>query len=169
VPQNPTLAAHWYKKAAEAGHAKAQNNLGYLYESGEGLAQDSAESLIWYTKAAEQGVVEAQHNLGFMYETGLGVQADAVKAFRWYTKAAEQNFAVSQHNLAEFVGITSRPSKGMFMLNLVWGCCIGMAKIYSKMCLKRIIGLSVPLRKATMKLKPSWLCCPWMSYSNKEG
>ena len=40
VPQDFTQAAFWYRKAAEQGHAEAQNDLGRCYFFGQGLAQD---------------------------------------------------------------------------------------------------------------------------------
>ncbi|WP_231577635.1 tetratricopeptide repeat protein, partial [Treponema phagedenis] len=62
----------WYTKAAEQGFAWAQNNLGSMYDNGEGTAVDKNQAFYWYTKAAEQGVAEAQYNLGRMYSNGEG-------------------------------------------------------------------------------------------------
>ena len=56
-----------WRPLAEQGDAVAQNNLGVMYENGQGVAQDFAEALKWYRKSAEQGYVVAQHNLGLMY------------------------------------------------------------------------------------------------------
>ena len=57
----------WYRKAAEQGHADAQNNLGLCYQYGKGVAKDYAEAVKWYRKAAEQGHARAQCNLGYCY------------------------------------------------------------------------------------------------------
>jgi hypothetical protein len=48
---------------AKQGDAKAQNNLGVMYDNGLGAPQDYAEAVRWYRLAAEQGVAEAQNNL----------------------------------------------------------------------------------------------------------
>jgi TPR repeat protein len=40
---------------AEQGDVNAQNNLGFMYNTGKGVAQDYKEAVKWYTKAAEQG------------------------------------------------------------------------------------------------------------------
>ena len=40
--------ADWYRKAAEAGHAQAQFNLGTMYREGHGVAQDDAEAFRWF-------------------------------------------------------------------------------------------------------------------------
>ena len=92
-------AVIWYLKAAELGHAAAQNYLGFLYEKGWGVAQDFSEAVKWYRKAAEQDYASAQHNLGLCYENGKGVTRDYNEAVRWYRKAAEQGKAKAQCNL----------------------------------------------------------------------
>ena len=58
-------------QAAERGNVKAQNNLGVMYEKGQGVRQDDAEAVRWYLKAVEQEFPEAM---------------------RWYRKAVEQEF-----------------------------------------------------------------------------
>jgi TPR repeat protein len=67
-------ALHEWRPLAEQGDAKAQNNLGVMYEKGLGVPQDYAEAVKWYRKAAEQGDARAQNNLGVMYAAGRGVQ-----------------------------------------------------------------------------------------------
>ena len=44
-------AAECFKVAAEKGLKEAQNNLGYCYLNGIGVAQNYAEAVKWYTKA----------------------------------------------------------------------------------------------------------------------
>ena len=78
---------------ANGGDYIAQNNLGVIYEIGEGVPQDYKEAVKWYRKAAEQGFAKGQYNLGRSYHNGQGVPQDYKEAFKWYTKAAEQGFA----------------------------------------------------------------------------
>jgi TPR repeat protein len=40
---------------AERGYARAQNNLGAMYEGGHGVRRDYAEAYIWYSLAAAAG------------------------------------------------------------------------------------------------------------------
>jgi TPR repeat protein len=75
---------------AEQGNAVAQNNLAFMYESGQGVPQDYDEALKWYRRAAEQGNAAAQNNLGFTYGSGRGVPRDFVQAHLWYDLAAAQ-------------------------------------------------------------------------------
>ena len=73
---------------AEQGHAKAQYNLGVMYEKGLGVPQDDKEAVRLYRLAAEQGDADAQYNLGAMYGNGTGVVQDFIYAHMWWNIAA---------------------------------------------------------------------------------
>jgi uncharacterized protein len=64
VAQDYKEAMKWYRLAADQGFAKAQFNLGDIYDQGHGVAQDYKEAVKWYQLAAEQGLADAQYNLG---------------------------------------------------------------------------------------------------------
>ncbi len=51
---DPT-AVELYTSAARLGFAGAQNNLGDLFENGNGVQPDSAAAAYWYTRSAERG------------------------------------------------------------------------------------------------------------------
>ena len=78
----------WFRKAAEQGEAIAQYNLGVMYNTGRGVAQDDKQAVAWYRKAAEQGNVDAQFNLGVMYSDGSGVAQDYKQSYAWFSSAA---------------------------------------------------------------------------------
>ena len=99
VQQDYAKAVEYYTKAANMGHAGAQNNLGVCYKNGEGVKQDYAKAVEWYQKAANQGHARAQNNLGLCYEKGQGVNQDYAKAVEYYTKAANQGYMYAQKNL----------------------------------------------------------------------
>jgi uncharacterized protein len=44
---------------AVQGHAGAQFNSGYMFEEGQGVAQDTVEAIRWYRLAAAQGHARA--------------------------------------------------------------------------------------------------------------
>ncbi len=75
---------------AEQGDGDAQNNLGIMYDYGQGVPQDDAKAVEWYRKAAEQGNAGAQYNLGVMYGKGQGVPQDYAQAHMWYNLAASR-------------------------------------------------------------------------------
>jgi TPR repeat protein len=80
-----------YQQLADQGHAKAQFNLGVMYDFGQYVAQNYPLAVSWYQNAAEQGNANAQYNLALKYQTGQGVIKDETKAAYWYRKAAEGN------------------------------------------------------------------------------
>src|SRR5690348_11231292 len=79
-----TIAAAIFRVLAEQGDVAAQTNLGVMYESGRGVAQDYAQAAKWYRKAAEQGEPTPQCNLGALYASGRGVPQDHGEAAKWY-------------------------------------------------------------------------------------
>jgi uncharacterized protein len=87
------------KPLAEQGNARAQYNLGFMHEKGQGVPKDDTEAVKWFRKAAEQGNAYAQVNLGFMYSKGQGVPKDDTEAVKWFRKAAEQGIPKAQFNL----------------------------------------------------------------------
>lgn len=53
-----------YTEAAELGSISALDNLGFMYDNGEGVERDEAKAAEFFKKAAMQGHVQARHNLG---------------------------------------------------------------------------------------------------------
>ena len=91
IPADPSQAIVWFQKAAEAGNAAAQNNLGYCYKHGHGVGADLVAAVTWYRKSAQQGDVNAQVWLGYCYDTGTGVLKDQVEAYAYYNLASITN------------------------------------------------------------------------------
>ncbi len=85
---------------AEAGHAKAQYQVGYMYFVGKGVQKNIQEAIKWYKKSAEQDFVLPQLVLGAVYLQGNGITKDTGEAFKWYRKAAELGNPDAQHNIA---------------------------------------------------------------------
>jgi TPR repeat protein len=108
-PPDYASAAVWYRRAAELGHARAQNDLGWLYQNGWGVPRDNAQALHWYRLAATQGDAFAQVNIGWMYQNGRGAPRDYVEAMRWYRLAAAQGNPIAADNL----GILYRDGLGV--------------------------------------------------------
>ena len=79
-----------FRALAEEGNARAEYNIGLMYDLGTGVEQDRAEAAIWYRKAATQAHVKAQFNLGFLYANGDGVSQELVLAYKWLELAAIQ-------------------------------------------------------------------------------
>ena len=82
-------AFSFLNQAAQEGLAKAQFELGVMYENGQGTDVDRALAMQWYEKAADQGLAEAQFNYGYMLMAGDGEQEKA-DGLNWIKKAADQ-------------------------------------------------------------------------------
>jgi len=118
-PPDYVNASVWYRRAAELGHAAAQNDLGWLYQNGWGVPRDAGQALYWYRQAATRGDAAAQVNLGWMYENGRGVARDHLEAMRWYRQAAAQNNPIAADNL----GVLHRDGLGVprdYVEAVVW-------------------------------------------------
>lgn len=87
------------EKSARLGHARAQYNLGVMYDNGLGVAANPKKAFDWYRKAADQGNDDAQFNMGVAYTLGIVVGKNYGKALEWYHKAAEQGQSDAQNNL----------------------------------------------------------------------
>ena len=49
-------------------------NLGWCYETGNGVEQSWEQAVLWYRRSAEEGDARAMCNLGWCYESGNGVE-----------------------------------------------------------------------------------------------
>jgi uncharacterized protein len=65
VPQSPTEAANWFRRAAEQDYTEAQHNLGAMYGSGQGVKRDYIQAYKWLNICAAKG------NLGCMTQRDL--------------------------------------------------------------------------------------------------
>jgi hypothetical protein len=100
VPKNYSLAAQWFRKAADQGNAEAQASLGQLYVDGHGVPQDPAAAASWFRKAADQGSPRAQYDLGQIYKTGHKVPLDYGQAYFWLDLAAASSSGPTQEKFA---------------------------------------------------------------------
>lgn len=74
--------------SAKQGDARAQTNVGEIYEKGLGVEPDYVLAASWYRKAADQGFERALLNLGQLYELGRGVEQDMARAIALYREAS---------------------------------------------------------------------------------
>ncbi|KZN69219.1 tetratricopeptide repeat protein [Pseudoalteromonas luteoviolacea] len=93
------LAHHWYGKAVSAGSADAMNNLGMMYNNGEGTDLDFVKAKQYFERAAELGSQLSFGNLGRLYEMGEGVEQSLEQAIEYYELGISFGDAQSMHNL----------------------------------------------------------------------
>jgi TPR repeat protein len=98
TPSSFSQAGHWYRKAAEQGHALAQFNLGIMYSRGQGVERDRDLASFWITSAAERGDCGAQYMLGMnlnrlsMDQLPAAATETRTEAFKWLQLAAAQGY-----------------------------------------------------------------------------
>lgn len=103
APQAIDRATELLKSLAEAGHADAQIDLGFLLASGKAKVRDLTEAAHWFAMAAEAGEAQAQFNYGILLRHGQGVAADPAKATEMFLRAARQGSIDAAFNLAQMV------------------------------------------------------------------
>jgi len=74
--------------AATRGDARAQGQLGFMYENGFGVPQNYVTAADLYQSAAVQGDTFAQSRLGLSYDRGHGVPPDLILSYKWLNLAA---------------------------------------------------------------------------------
>lgn len=76
---------------AEAGHAKAMNNLGVVHKDGlHGAAHSDELAVKWFAGAAEQGLAVAEFNVAVMLLAGRGCDKDERLAAAMLIQAADR-------------------------------------------------------------------------------
>jgi len=122
-----------YGRAAEAGDARAMNNLGVMDLQGRGTTASASSAIGWFRKAALAGSSAAHFNLGLLHELGIGGSA-ADAAFE-YRIASAQGHALAQRRLAILLeqghGAASGQdeSRRLFQLSAVNGDPVSLARI----------------------------------------
>lgn len=97
-------AAVWYRRAAEWkgwGFPGSQNNLGDMYEEGDGIGKSAGDAIYWYTRSALQGEPTAYLSLGTCFADGVGVTKDLIEAHFWLSLAAERLTGDGNRSIAQ--------------------------------------------------------------------
>jgi hypothetical protein len=98
--QNFHEAIHWYKVCFDTSSAVAGYYLGFLYQHGLGVKQDSNLAKHYYRLGAENGIADSAFNIAYMYLIGCGIHRDVEAALKWFQVAAEQEHKDACFNLA---------------------------------------------------------------------
>jgi uncharacterized protein len=99
VSRNDLNGVDYLRRSAELGYPPAQIALGYFYDTGSVVSQDSGQAADWYKKAAKQDDRLADWLLGRLYYNGNGVPRDLNTAESWLQKAANQGDPFGQQLL----------------------------------------------------------------------
>lgn len=128
VPRDYARAIAAYRKAADAGDARAMNNLGVMALQGRGLGPGSSEAVSWFEKAVDNGSAAASYNLGLLDEFGVtsgfsGIMNFSTKkgAAYHYGIAAAQGHELAQKRLAALGATGSEESRRLTELAALSG------------------------------------------------
>jgi len=99
ISRNDLNALDYLRRSAELGYPQAQVVVGYLYDTGSVVTQDSGQAADWYRKAAKQDDRLADWLLVRLYYTGNGVPRDLNAAETWLQRAANQGDPFGQQLL----------------------------------------------------------------------
>ena len=90
LPQSVEKAVDLFSRAANAGDATAQYNMGVLYWHGQGVSQSRSKAVEYFIKAANQNDAPAQLVMGTLHYHGEVVEKSHPQAAHFFSKAAEQ-------------------------------------------------------------------------------
>lgn len=93
------LAERLWRELADEGDGQAMNNLGVLYDLGQGVEMDMGRALHWFAESAKTGNPSGMSNYGRMMEQGRGIAPNPEEAARWFDLAARKGQAEAQYNL----------------------------------------------------------------------
>jgi TPR repeat protein len=79
MPQNYTMALHWFLKAAEQGHVGAQDTLGAYYWLGHGAPKDVTKAYFWSVLARAAGKDASKVRVAFLTSQLTRAQAQAIQ------------------------------------------------------------------------------------------
>ncbi|WOE74302.1 SPOR domain-containing protein [Alterisphingorhabdus coralli] len=96
VPMDLTVAADWFRKAAEQNHIKAADNYGLI------LFQNNQrqEAIPWLQQSAKRGEPRAQYLMGTAHFNGNLVEKDWVRAYALMTRASSSGLPQASKNLS---------------------------------------------------------------------
>ena len=93
VEKNESWGVELLKRAVDAGHMIAANDLGLVHHAGM-YGQRINEELAFdlFTRAAELGNAEAMKNIAVFYRDGIGRTADPREELKWYILSRRAGF-----------------------------------------------------------------------------
>ncbi|MBQ9338408.1 MAG: sel1 repeat family protein [Lentisphaeria bacterium] len=143
-PENHTLAAYWFLKAAEKGIPEAQYNYASCLESGRGVKADIDAAFAWYKKASDQNFEPAMFRIARFYAAGLRDAAgqpillqDSAAAVEMLEKLALREYEPAELELASLrMARGSSPANQRYAYKLL--CKITARKQYSPAALRML-------------------------------
>ncbi len=110
-------AVELFKAAAEAGHIRAQNQLGYMVQGGYGVKQDIVEANKHFKAAADGGDPYGMLSYGRNLVQGRGVAKNVVEGTKLLNKSVELGHTYAMNELGSMYyygrGVKINPERGL--------------------------------------------------------
>ncbi|KAI8805025.1 hypothetical protein BJ742DRAFT_821551 [Cladochytrium replicatum] len=104
IPQDPSQAVSYLRKASEKGHVDASYKLGLMYNYGNGVAVDKKEAVRLFRQAAFENHPRAQYELGKLHVVGAeGLARSPPTAVKYLEKAASQGLSDAEFELGRIL------------------------------------------------------------------
>jgi hypothetical protein len=103
IPPNPSLAAHYFKLAADQGHSRAQLHYGIFLSEGRGIPMNHSLAAHYFKLSADQGNPSAQFNYAHCFMEGKGIPMNYSLAAHYFKLSADQGNPNAQFNYALFL------------------------------------------------------------------
>jgi TPR repeat protein len=109
-------ALRLFRAAAKAGDAGALLNVGYFYQNGLGVRQNTATALDWYKRAYRRGDASAANNIGTIWRDRQQHQ----RALTWFRRATAMGNDSSNLEIAKcYLQFKNDPSRAIVFLKRV--------------------------------------------------
>jgi tetratricopeptide (TPR) repeat protein len=104
-----------YRKAADAGDARAMVSLGLILESGDGVPKDIGAANALYEKAAARGSADGAINLAVALMNGKGVEKNVARAVALLKTASQGGSAIATYDLGVLAqqGAAGEPAQAL--------------------------------------------------------
>jgi TPR repeat protein len=96
-PIDFTVAAEFFKKAADLNNGWGANSFGCCLECGKGVDKDMELAIRYYRKEVSQSDRDGTHNFARCLEYGKGIGHDFLCAAKYYCRSAERKNAVAEN------------------------------------------------------------------------
>ena len=124
-------ALQLFKAAADAGHIRAQNQLGYMAQGGFGRPINLSEANIYFKAAADSGDPYGMLSYGRNLVQGRGVEKDVAGGTKLLTTAVELGHTYAMNELGSMYfygsGVKANPARGVRF----WEAGLARDDIYS--------------------------------------
>ncbi len=115
---SPSQAVENFKIAAERGHVKAKEKLGFLYLEGALIEQDLALSLEYFLSAEKAGSERVTFPIGMAYFEGKGVAQDYTKALNYLSHAYKSGVVDAAYPLGMAYHALGNPDQAIQYISL---------------------------------------------------